>query len=311
MRFIKSGKTYIWGKTEIKGRMKVVELLNSRGSIKENFLNLLRGYSTPEVLLVKILYLVKGSVFKPLIMGYVVTKLPGNVRIFINDKATLNINIPDFYLRKEYTRHPDYVPSRGWVVLDVGAYIGIYTLWTSKRVGNDGFVVAFEPNPLAFRYLMGNIELNKVRNVKAMPYALGDYIAKSVLYVAGENIEASSLIKNHITNNPLGRYPIIDSFLVQVLTLDYVIDRSIAVVGRPIDHVDLAKIDVEGYEMKVLRGAEKALNKGIIERLVVEVHTDQVSTKELIKALARYGYALDKVVRFGDVKDVVYVRQKC
>jgi len=288
--------------------MKVTELLNSLGSIKEDFISLLRGYLTPEVLLAS--YLVKGRMLKPLIMGRIVIKLPGNVRIFINDKATLSINIPDFYIRKEYTRHPDYVPSRDWVVLDIGAYIGIYTLWAAKRVGNDGFVAAFEPNPLAFRYLMSNIELNKVRNVKAMPYALGDRIVKLILYVAGENIGTSSLIKSHITNNPSGRYSIIDSFSVQVLTLDYVIDRSIAILGKPINHVDLAKVDVEGYEMKLLRGAERALNKGLIERFIVEVHRDQVSTKELIKGLIRYDYVLDKVIRFDDVKDVVYVRQK-
>jgi FkbM family methyltransferase len=253
---------------------------------------------------------VKGSVLKPLIMGNIAIKLPNDIKIFINDEATVYVNIPDCYLRREYMRHPDHVPAKGWTVLDIGAHVGIYTLWAARRVGDEGLVVAFEPNPLAFRWLVNNIELNKVRNVKAVPYALGDEICRSVLYVAGENIGASSLIKNHLTNNPSGKYPIIGSFSIQVLTLDYIIDRSITIVGRSLGHIDLAKIDVEGYEMRVLRGAEKTLDKDLIERFIIEVHTDQVNTKELIKTLTRYDYALDKVIRFNNIKDIVYMRRK-
>jgi len=39
--------------------------------------------------------------------------LPGNIKIFINDVATLNVNITDHYIRKEYMRHPNYVPFAG------------------------------------------------------------------------------------------------------------------------------------------------------------------------------------------------------
>jgi len=195
------------------------------------------------------------------------------------------------------------------VVLDVGAYVGIYSLWVSRLVG-DGFVIAFEPNPIAYRWLISNIELNGATNIKALPYALGDEIARQRLYIAGENIETSSLIMNHITKNPIGRYPIVGEFVVPVVTLDYVIDKSMEIVGRPVRHVDLVKVDVEGYEMRVLRGAERALREGLIDRFVIEVHTDQVSTKDLVRYLANHGYTTDKVVRFGNVKDIVYLRLK-
>jgi FkbM family methyltransferase len=205
-------------------------------------------------------------------------------------------------------KHPDYVPCEGWVVLDIGTYVGIYTLWAAKKVGDEDFVTAFEPNPLAFRWLINNIELNALRSVKVLPYALGDKVVKSILHVADKNIGASSLIRDHVINNPPGKYSIINEFNVQVLTLDYVIERATTIVERAIDNVDLAKIDVEGYEMRVLKGMTKALDKGSVERLVVEVHVDQVSTKNLMETLAKYNYKPEKLVKFDNIKDIVYIR---
>jgi FkbM family methyltransferase len=152
--------------------------------------------------------------------------------------------------------------------------------------------------------------LNRATNIKALPYALGDEITRRRLYVARGNIEASSLIRNHITNNPTGRYSIVGEFVVPVVTLDYVIDKFMEIVGKPVRHVDLVKVDVEGYEMRVLRGAERALREGLIDRFVIEVHTDQVNTKDLVKYLANHSYTMDKAVRFGNVKDMVYLRLK-
>jgi len=276
-------------------------------SFKDDLMHTIKGDLTLNVALVNLPRRV--WILKSLIVGNFAVKLPGGLMIFVNDDATLSINIPDHYLRREYMRHLDYVPGDGWVVLDVGAYVGIYSLWVSRLVG-DGFVIAFEPNPIAYRWLISNIELNGAINIKALPYALGDEITRERLYVAGENIGASSLIMNHIINSPASKYSIVGEFVVPVVMLDYVIDKSVEIVGRPVRHVDLVKVDVEGYEMRVLRGAERALREGLIDRFVIEVHTDQVNTKYLIKYLINYGYTMDKVVRFGNVKDMVYLRLK-
>lgn len=95
---------------------------------------------------------------------------------------------------------------------------------------------------------------------------------------------------------------------VPVITLDHLIDNSLNLIGKRIDRVNLMKIDVEGYEMKVLEGARKSLEKGLISKVVIEVHIDQVSTAELVKYLIQFGYTLDKAIRFSNVKDIVYMR---
>jgi predicted nicotinamide N-methyase len=131
--------------------------------------------------------------------------MPDGIKIFVNDKATPSVNVDDHYLRAEYLRNHQYVPRKGWIILDIGAHVGLYSIWASRKVGEAGFVVAFEPNPLSYRWLVSNIELNKVSNIKTLPFALGDKLEKKTLYVAKKNVGVSSLIKNHVLHNPSGK----------------------------------------------------------------------------------------------------------
>ncbi|MGC8543622.1 MAG: FkbM family methyltransferase [Vulcanisaeta sp.] len=271
---------------------------------RDGFRLMVNGQATYDVLLYQLLSMRPFSFLpKPRAV-----KLPDGFRIYVNDEATLSINVVDHYVRREYMWHDNYIPRRGWIVVDAGAYVGIYTLWASKLVGDSGFVIAFEPNPLAYAWLIRNIEVNNARNIRALPYALGDETTYATLHIAKENIEASSLIPNHITNNPSGNYTIINAFKVPVITLDFIISRSGLFIGRGIDRIDLVKIDVEGYEMRVLMGSEKLLGRGLIERFVIEVHKDQVRTIDVINYLSDYGYRPVGVKHFDHVKDVAYIR---
>ena len=279
------------------------------GEVYSDSMALIRKDLTLEVLSVKYLSrLLKRLGVHNLFIGETSIKLPDNIKIYVDNEATIDINIPDHYIRKEYLRHPDYIPSKGWIVFDIGAYVGIYTLYAAKKVGLDGFVASFEPNPLAFRWLLNNIVLNNVRNLKALPFALGDRSSKMLFYVARENIGASSFIVNHLMQSP-NQYTIANTFTVPMTTLDYVIEKQ--VIGKTVTHINLVKIDVEGYEMRVLRGAEKTLSRGLVERFVIEVHKDQVSTKDLVDYLKKFGYNFDKTLGFNHVKDIIYLKLKC
>lgn len=68
------------------------------------------------------------------------------------------------------------------------------------------------------------------------------------------------------------------------------------------------KIDVEGYEMKVLQGCRDTLTKGLVDRFVIEVHVDQVKTPEVIEYLKEFGYKAVGVKHFGKIKDMLYVK---
>mgnify|MGYP001626435292 CR=1 FL=1 len=187
------------------------------------------------------------------------------------------------------------------------AYVGIYSLWVSKLVGEEGLVIAFEPNPLAYLWLTRNITLNKAKNIIALPYGLRDKETWAILDVAKENIGASSLILNHLTNVPSGRYTLINQVKVPLLTLDFIFDKCKSFLNKDLDKVDLVKIDVGNYEMNVLRGLEKSLSKDLVKRFVIEVHKDQIKTCDLISYLRSYSRRLYKITKFGSVNNNIIV----
>ncbi len=132
--------------------------------------------------------------------------------------------------------------SPGQVFFDIGANIGYYTILASRRVGPHGRVFAFEPAIRNMVYLYRHTEINKARNVTFIPAACSDEI--SLLHFAtGQNCATG-----HLITRPEAR----NSTPVPGLTVDSVVEC----VGLS-PHV--MKIDVEGAELAVLKGARNTL----------------------------------------------------
>jgi len=229
-------------------------------------------------------------------------KVPDGLTIYVNDPATLTTNIPDQYIRREYELHPAYIPGKGWIVLDVGAYAGLFSMRASRLVGDSGRIVAFEPNPLTYYWLKRNIALNKLSNVEALPIALGSYDGVTELYaVLKGNIGASSIFGEHLVKS--------DKTIKSFIVVEVPIRRLDSIVGKlRLSHVDLMKIDVEGAELDVLRGSKRFIERGGVERFVVEVHTDVVNERDVRDFLVRHSFKIEKSVRFGNVKKILYAR---
>jgi FkbM family methyltransferase len=134
-------------------------------------------------------------------------------------------------------------PRKGDVVVDIGAHYGFYTLNASRLVGSKGMVLSFEPHPDNYRGLLMNMRLNDVKNVKTFNTALGDFDGRAKLYVQSHSGGHSIFFRsgNHIS--------------VELAKLDTFMERL------ALERVDLIKIDAEGAELSILRGAWKVIQK--------------------------------------------------
>jgi FkbM family methyltransferase len=189
----------------------------------------------------------------------------------------------EFYCRKNkddfktMTFHEDeildqhFIPKQGDIVVDVGAHIGPYTIIGSKRVGPNGKVVSIEAHPGNFDVLNRNIQLNKLSNVIALNYAVYSEEKMIKLYLPGRKEEAqesSSYTKyNTIMSDRAAKGD--EKFVeVKANTLDYLLlSNKIRQEG-----INWIKIDVEGAEYEVLKGAKGILSKCKDITLLIEIH---------------------------------------
>jgi FkbM family methyltransferase len=130
----------------------------------------------------------------------------------------------------------------GQTVVDVGANQGIFTLLLSRLVGPQGRVVALEPAPALFRALDVNCRMNGADNVTRLQLAAGDARSQGVLHCSRFNSG-----DNRLTDSLKG-----PSVPVAIQPLDEIL---------PAGPVDLVKMDVQGYELRVARGMEAVMER--------------------------------------------------
>ena len=129
----------------------------------------------------------------------------------------------------------NYIPIGG-VVIDIGAFIGDHTIAYAKKVGDNGSVIAFEPNRDSFFCLEHNLKAYK--NVELINSAIGkEYGFVRTVDVLG-NIGMNFLIPDNLGG-------------IVIYSLNQM----------EIDRIDFIKIDVEGFELDVLIGGKETINK--------------------------------------------------
>ncbi|HEV2223909.1 MAG TPA: FkbM family methyltransferase [Candidatus Acidoferrales bacterium] len=134
----------------------------------------------------------------------------------------------------------------GMTVLDIGAHRGLHTALLSKRVGRRGRVFSFEPSPRNIRRLKLHRAINRCWNVEIKDYALGEENGVAELYEVPAQPVLNSL-----------RPP--DTDLSSCRTSVSVRKLDDVLLEAKVERVDFIKLDVEGGEFGVLKGAERLL----------------------------------------------------
>jgi FkbM family methyltransferase len=170
--------------------------------------------------------------------------------------------------------------------VDVGANIGLFTLIAASRVGPTGKVIAFEPTSKTYERLLANIRLNRLGNVDCVRSALSDHAGELELVQSVDGFDAWNSFAGPTEGQNTARER------VDVIEWD-----SYAEAQRLSGKVTMMKIDVEGWESKVLVGGREMLSRPDSPVLQVEF-TDEAaqaagsSCRALYEFLESLGYRM-------------------
>jgi FkbM family methyltransferase len=210
---------------------------------------------------------------------------PLTLRKFERNGVNLEVDISDYIGHYLYFGFPDKsmdtlfsLCKPGFNIIDIGTNIG-WTLLNLNKLSKTGKVIGFEPDPYNRNVCLKNIRLNDDADINVLPYALGDTEAIYNMEVRNPFNRGGNRITSKIGN---------DTINVDVKLMDNV--REL----KELNHIDLVKIDVEGYELKVLKGGEQLLRK-FKPILFIELHDDNLkdqgdSATDLIMFLETIGY---------------------
>lgn len=160
----------------------------------------------------------------------------------------------------------------GELVVEAGANFGTHTVAMARMVGDQGAIIAFEPQRLVFQAMVANVALNALTNVITVQAGLGAYqgnIKVPVLNPAKDHNFGGYSIANHDAGDT-----------VPVQTID----------SLKLNRCRLIKVDVEGMECDVLEGAKDTIAR---LRPVLYVENDRTEhSRRLIALIQSYGYRL-------------------
>ena len=174
--------------------------------------------------------------------------------------------------------------KEGMIVVDIGANIGYYTLIAAKLVGENGKVVAFEPEPGNYSLLVKNIEVNGYDNVIPVQKAVSNKLGTIKLFLHPTNVAAHRIYNSHD-----GR----KSIEIETITLDEFFKAQI-------DRIDVIKMDIEGAEIAALQGMKEILKKNDDLKSFTEFSPEAIRTfgyspENSLNELMRYGFKLFQI----------------
>jgi FkbM family methyltransferase len=162
--------------------------------------------------------------------------------------------------------------GRGDTCLDIGAHKGVVTHMLVREAGSEGSVIAFEPQLELQEWLERMMATFRFQNVKLEKFALAASSGELKLFRAGSG-KSGSMSESHSTGN--------EAVTIPAQTLDQYCKE------QGVEHLDFIKIDVDGFEIEVLRGSEETLAK-LKPVLLIEVFDRDLET--VSSFLSAFGY---------------------
>jgi len=181
----------------------------------------------------------------------------------------------------------------GDVVYDIGANVGLYSMLLSKAVGPSGQVIAFEPDSRNATRLNENAMLNGLTNFRCFRTALGEANHFGTLHLRDDDPCQSTLLA-HLPRDERSSEEVVD-----------VVAGDDFRVKRTLPFPRAVKIDVEGYELNVIRGLTATLAEDVCQIVLCEIHPHLLPTgtpDQILQSLSECGFREIKLHRTGLVQ---------
>jgi FkbM family methyltransferase len=207
----------------------------------------------------------------------------GNTRLWLDPASDLGVRLLDEgTYEPSVSRCLEQLLQPGGVFLDVGANEGWFTVQAARLVGPEGRVFSIEPQQRLWPVILRNLALNALTNCVVLPLAISSSPGQATLTLAPTLNAGASTLAPSRRQSLWRRQP------VTLVALD-----GIAALNR--ERIALAKVDVEGYEVDVIRSATGLMRDRRIQRWLIETHPEQLqrlgtSVQQLESLLAEHGY---------------------
>ncbi|MDJ0554510.1 MAG: FkbM family methyltransferase [Microcoleaceae cyanobacterium MO_207.B10] len=206
------------------------------------------------------------------------TTLPNGLKVF----CLREYEVPFIYSQVQEYLQNGIELQPGDTVFDVGANIGLFTLWVHQFCHQNIKIYAFEPIPEIFQVLQANIQRLNSENLKVFPFAISHQSQTKIFtYYPNATVLSTAYPENLPHLSELLKQTV--SVRCQLKTLSEIIREY------EVEQIDLLKVDVEKGELEVLLGiAENDWQK--IKQVVAEVHNLDSRVESITSLLSHYGF---------------------
>lgn len=188
-----------------------------------------------------------------------------------------------------------YRLKRGDTVVDIGAHVGTFAVKAAHAIGNEGTVIAIEPEPNNFALLLRNIEANGLTNVVPVQEGAWNTKGKSELHLASH--QGADSLRTDTFHRMKERD---ESITVEVDTVDNML-RELGLC-----QVDFIKMDIEGSEMEALEGMDQILRTDVkLAIAAYHVVNGEPTYRTVVPQLARRGFEVSLYKR-----EIVYANKE-
>jgi FkbM family methyltransferase len=215
---------------------------------------------------------------------YIIHQLADGLKIKLYKDSVLSKLIYEDFETAEVDFLNEFL-NDGDCFVDIGANIGLFSLYASKKIGSKGLVIAFEPAKQTHNRMLDNIQLNGLDNIKSFQLGLSDKNEILELNISTDGHEAWNTFVPS-TDNMFSLKE-----MVEVKSFDSFLEDN----SFDINNISLVKLDVEGFEINVLKGSVDLLKSQNAPVFMIEFTDDNAISAgncchELYKLLLQYKY---------------------